>query len=113
MTGKEGATVDALFAGATFADFGPSRLDPSPTPPHFVDGPRPSRLRTRAREECPKRPGVYGMLDRHGDLIYVGKAKSLRTRLLSYFRPQSRDAKAGRIMQHVRALAWEVSPTEF
>ncbi|HYT94719.1 MAG TPA: UvrB/UvrC motif-containing protein [Gemmataceae bacterium] len=97
----------------TLSPYGPARLDPSPPSPHLVDGERPSRLRIRVHEECPKRPGVYGMLDRHGDLVYVGKAKSLRTRLLSYFRPQSRDAKAGRIMQHIRAIAWEVSPTEF
>lgn len=30
-------------------------------------------------------PGVYRMLDRRGDIIYVGKAKSLRERVASYF----------------------------
>jgi excinuclease ABC subunit C len=53
------------------------------------------------------------MLDADGKLIYVGKAKSLRARLLSYFRPNSRDAKAGRILQHTRALVWEFGPSEF
>src|SRR5262249_22454823 len=60
-----------------------------------------------------RRPGVYGMLDRHGDLVYVGKAKSLRTRLLNYFRPRSRDARARRIIDHTCALVWEVCPSEF
>ena len=49
-------------------------------------------LRAGVRAACPKLPGVYGMLGRHGDLIYVGKAKSLRARLMSYFR-DSRDPK--------------------
>jgi excinuclease ABC subunit C len=53
------------------------------------------------------------MINPCGELIYVGKAKCLRTRLLSYFRPQSRDAKAGRILQHARALVWEALPSEF
>ena len=32
----------------------------------------------------PETPGVYRMIDRHGVVIYVGKAKSLRRRVLSY-----------------------------
>jgi excinuclease ABC subunit C len=34
----------------------------------------------------PARPGVYLLRDRHGKVIYVGKAKSLRARVRSYFR---------------------------
>jgi DNA polymerase III epsilon subunit family exonuclease len=33
----------------------------------------------------PKRPGVYLMRDRHGTIIYVGKAKNLRDRVATYF----------------------------
>jgi excinuclease ABC subunit C len=53
------------------------------------------------------------MVDAAGELIYVGKAKCLRSRLLSYFRKNSRDAKAGRIIQCTRAIAWEFAPCEF
>jgi excinuclease ABC subunit C len=53
------------------------------------------------------------MLDGHGRLIYVGKAKSLRTRLLSYFRANSRDPKAGKIIQRTRVLLWEQTGDEF
>jgi excinuclease ABC subunit C len=65
------------------------------------------------RRDCPRLPGIYGMVDARGELIYVGKAKNLRTRLLSYFRPKSRDAKAGRILKDTRTLVWEVAPSEF
>jgi len=34
----------------------------------------------------PTQPGVYLLKDRHGRVIYVGKAKSLRARVRSYFR---------------------------
>ncbi len=34
----------------------------------------------------PDKPGVYFMRDRHGKIIYVGKAVSLRDRVRSYFR---------------------------
>ena len=33
----------------------------------------------------PDRPGVYLFKDRKGEIIYVGKAKSLRNRVRSYF----------------------------
>ena len=35
--------------------------------------------------EIPDSPGVYRFRDQHGRVIYVGKAKSLRSRLNSYF----------------------------
>lgn len=63
--------------------------------------------------EFPQTPGVYLMKDGRGRVIYVGKAKNLRARLLSYFRPNSRDAKAGHILKETRTLAWEIAPSEF
>jgi excinuclease ABC subunit C len=53
------------------------------------------------------------MLDPSGRIIYVGKAKSLRTRLLGYFRVRSRDPKAGRIIARTRKIIWESTPNEF
>ena len=78
-----------------------------------IRGRRPSRLREQVRSACPRLPGVYGMVDRRGELIYVGKAKCLRSRLLSYFRPKSRDPKAGKILRHTRRLLWEPGFSEF
>lgn len=36
--------------------------------------------------QLPKSPGVYLFRNRKGDIIYIGKAKNLRNRVLSYFR---------------------------
>lgn len=36
-------------------------------------------------EGLPRQPGVYMFFDRNGELIYVGKADNLRTRVRSYF----------------------------
>jgi excinuclease ABC subunit C len=44
-------------------------------------------------KSLPAKPGVYLFRDRAGDVLYVGKAKSLRPRVRSYFQ-QSQDARA-------------------
>jgi len=45
----------------------------------------------------PEKPGVYLMKDRLGRIIYVGKAKSLRKRVSSYFTPSRAFAAAPKI----------------
>jgi excinuclease ABC subunit C len=35
----------------------------------------------------PQLPGVYRFLNKDGTIIYVGKAKNLRSRVSQYFRP--------------------------
>ena len=98
---KESAPVATLFPVDTFTGFGPTAARPAEFDPVLgrVKSRKEPKLRAGVRAAAPKVPGVYGMLGRHGELIYVGKAKSLRARLMSYFR-DSRDPKAGRILQH-------------
>ena len=106
--------MDGLFENTRFTTFGPSRFAVAASVPLFgVTGPRAKALRNAVRSNCPPRPGVYGMVDDGGELIYVGKAKSLRSRLLSYFRTRSRDPKAGRILRRARAIVWEYAASEF
>ncbi|MFC7406745.1 excinuclease ABC subunit UvrC [Georgenia alba] len=72
----------------------------------------PSTYRPRPGE-VPDRPGVYRFRDQHGRVIYVGKAKSLRSRLASYF--QDLTALHPRTQQMVTTAAsveWTVVSTE-
>jgi excinuclease ABC subunit C len=51
----------------------------------------------------PRRPGVYRFLNRAGATVYVGKAKCLRDRVRSYFRPRA--AHPPHIERMVREVA--------
>jgi len=107
--------VSSLFSSGAFAGFGPNRLATAMESAaiHGVEGLRPRQLRVAVREACPRRPGVYGMIDGAGELIYIGKAKSLRARLLSYFRTKGRNRKTTRIIRVTRAIVWEHADCEF
>jgi excinuclease ABC subunit C len=71
------------------------------------------QLRRRIRALVENRPAVYRMTDALGRIIYVGKAKRLRTRLLSYFRADYPDDKAARILYAASDIAWDYVPSEF
>jgi excinuclease ABC subunit C len=54
-------------------------------------------------KEIPKLPGVYIMRDALGNIIYIGKAKSLKDRLSSYFNTDI-DSKATAIITAMRKI---------
>ena len=44
---------------------------------------RVAAMREVVRADVKDRPGVYRMISPDGEIVYVGKAKKLRTRLMS------------------------------
>ncbi len=70
-------------------------------------------LKQSVSTRAPRSPGVYGMIDASGRLVYVGKSKAIRNRLLSYFLPNNEEDKSGRIAQTAHQIVWENQPNEF
>jgi excinuclease ABC subunit C len=65
-------------------------------------------------DALPDRPGVYLYRDARGDLLYVGKAKSLRNRVRSYFQPAAQHGpRTERLVADVVSLEIIVVDTEF
>jgi len=61
--------------------------------------------------KAPDAPGVYLMKDSSGNILYVGKAKSLKKRLMSYFRSGLSD-KTLVLMSLVETIEYRLTPTE-
>ena len=62
----------------------------------------------------PEEPGVYRFFDQEGTIIYVGKAKSLRKRVSSYFMNKSQlERKTRRLVSLITNLEYTVVTTEF
>ena len=53
----------------------------------------------------PDRPGVYLMRDENGEIIYVGKAKSLRKRVSSYFRHTHASPRLNKLVDTIRDIS--------
>ena len=60
----------------------------------------------------PLSPGVYLYRDGKGQVIYVGKARILRRRVLSYFRPEGLPAKTKAMLAHAQSIEFLTTTTE-
>jgi excinuclease ABC subunit C len=61
---------------------------------------------------APSQPGVYRMIDARGDVLYVGKAKSVKNRIRAYARPAGLDTRIERMIAATRALEFVITRTE-
>ena len=60
----------------------------------------------------PRRPGVYRMYGSEGELLYVGKARSLKDRVRSYFSPSKVEPKVHALVQQIANIEVTVTNSE-
>ena len=63
-------------------------------------------------KDVPENPGVYLMLDKEGNIIYVGKAKNLKNRLRQYFHNSVKTVKVMAMLEHVCDFRYIICATE-
>lgn len=64
--------------------------------------------------EIPTQPGVYRFLDKRGRVLYVGKAKNLKSRLTSYFGTFSKlHERTQRMLLAASDVKWTIVDTEY
>jgi excinuclease ABC subunit C len=77
-----------------------------------------SRLRVgtaviqRFCKTLPNAPGVYRMVDAKGDVLYVGKARSLKKRVTSYTRGVGHSNRIARMIAETAAMEFVTTATE-
>src|SRR3989338_211294 len=65
------------------------------------------------KEKIPTSPGVYFFKDKNGNMLYVGKATSLKNRISSYFVKNNGLSPAKhRLLDEAATVTWEETPSE-
>lgn len=63
--------------------------------------------------KLPETPGIYKMLDKNGNVIYVGKAKNLRNRINTYFQKDySHSSRTRKLMENAEDIQFIQTDTE-
>lgn len=81
---------------------------------NMPETPEPTRTRVKREDRlsAPDAPGVYEMLDSGGAVLYVGKSRSIRKRLASWFTGRH-GAGAGELSARAHGVRWTVCPCPF
>ncbi len=62
-------------------------------------------------KDIPDSPGIYFFVDKYGNYLYIGKGKSLKNRIQSYF-SSTTSKKILRLLQATKQIKWETTRTE-
>jgi excinuclease ABC subunit C len=62
--------------------------------------------------KIPTFPGVYFFKDEKNDIIYIGKAKNLRSRVKSYFSASEKPTKIKNLLSNIRSIDWIIVDNE-
>lgn len=80
--------------------------------PHTIDRKDHSFDSKEFLKSLTKRPGIYKMLDDHGEIIYIGKAKNLKNRVSSHFKNQAASPKQQTMVARIANIEVTVTHTE-
>lgn len=100
--GREDAEVIAEHASGVELDF-------QATPSSIEAG---TEVIRRFWATLPTSPGVYRMIDRRGDVLYVGKARSLKARVGSYVRGHGHSTRISRMIAETNQMVFVTTATE-
>jgi excinuclease ABC subunit C len=63
-------------------------------------------------KQAPVGPGVYRMIAADGEVLYVGKARSIKKRIASYMRPEMQSARIAKMVARTASMVFLSTETE-
>jgi len=90
------------------AGFGISDLDEFAAMSKIWSHPQASKLKLTV--DLPRTPGIYLFVDNRGDVLYVGKATNIRSRVRSYFGTADTRRKVGSLLKLMHAIHYVSTP---
>jgi excinuclease ABC subunit C len=97
-----------LVSNETDTDLKPTEEAP-PSEGSLADG---MRIIGEFVHTLPRKPGVYRMIAGDGEVLYVGKARSLRSRVAAYTQPTRLDTRLLRMVSGTRTMEFAVTDSE-
>jgi DNA polymerase-3 subunit epsilon len=73
----------------------------------------PPNLPSKQIKELPYQPGVYYLHDAKGKVVYVGKAKNIKQRVVSHFTGLDTSKKRQAFLQLIHSVSYTTCDTEF
>src|SRR5271165_4595387 len=61
---------------------------------------------------APLGPGVYRMIGAEGEVLYVGKARSIKKRIAAYTTPERQSTRIARMVAQTRSMVFVTTETE-
>jgi excinuclease ABC subunit C len=94
----------------------PAGVDPASFDWHTelakVEGKSGAELIQELVKRLPNQPGVYRMMNGSGDVLYVGKARSLKKRVTSYAQGRVHSNRLARMVRETHAMEFVTTRTE-
>ena len=103
----EAALERELAADAAPLDIG---LDEAPAEPSSLA--RGAEAIKDFWRHAPIGPGVYRMIGAEGEVLYVGKARSIKKRIAAYMTPERQSTRIARMVAQTRSIVFVTTETE-
>ncbi len=106
------ARAEAALERELGADIGPLDIaldEPPAEPSNLARGAEAVRDFWR---HAPHGPGVYRMIGAEGEVLYVGKARSIKKRIAAYTTPERQSMRIARMVAQTRSMVFVTTETE-
>lgn len=115
LSGNAGSTIEELLkdVGRNIDETGKFEIEikPDRTKEDLFNNRPGAHLREKILN-LPEAPGVYMYIDKHGKVIYVGKAKRLKRRVSSYFNRRHDSIKTNLLVRNIADMRFIVVGSE-